>query len=45
MGRHSNIILTDDKNLILDSIVRVTKDKSSIREVLPGRTYQRPPSR
>lgn len=44
MGRHSNIILTDDKNLILDSIVRVTKDKSSIREVLPGRTYQRPPS-
>ena len=25
MGRHSNIILTDDKNLILDSIVRVAK--------------------
>lgn len=44
MGRHSNIILTDEKNCILDSIIRVSKDKSSIREVLPGKTYIKPPS-
>ncbi|HOQ15901.1 MAG TPA: NFACT RNA binding domain-containing protein [Defluviitaleaceae bacterium] len=44
MGRHSNIILTDEKNCILDSVIRVSKDKSSVREVLPGKIYQRPPS-
>jgi len=44
MGRHSNIILTDNQYRILDSIIHVSKDKSSIREVLPGRTYVRPPS-
>ncbi|NLK97503.1 MAG: fibronectin/fibrinogen-binding protein [Epulopiscium sp.] len=44
MGRHSNIILTDSENRILDSIIHVSKDKSSVREVLPGRIYVRPPS-
>lgn len=44
MGRHSNIILTDNQDRILDSIIHVSKDKSSVREVLPGRTYVRPPS-
>ncbi|HHW66758.1 MAG: hypothetical protein PWP07_1916 [Epulopiscium sp.] len=44
MGRHSNIILTDSDNRILDSIIHVSKDKSSVREVLPGRIYVRPPS-
>ncbi|WP_058485304.1 Rqc2 family fibronectin-binding protein [Defluviitalea phaphyphila] len=44
MGRHSNIILVDDNNKILDSIVHVSKDKSSVREVLPGKKYIKPPS-
>lgn len=39
MGKHSNIILCDDKNNILDSIKHVSAQMSSIREVLPGRTY------
>ena len=39
MGKHSNIILCDDKNNILDSIKHVSAQMSSVREVLPGRTY------
>jgi predicted ribosome quality control (RQC) complex YloA/Tae2 family protein len=39
MGKHSNIIFCDDKNMILDSIKHVSAQMSSIREVLPGRTY------
>ena len=44
MGKHSNIILIDDKNNILESIKHISFDKSSVREVLPGRTYTLPPS-
>ena len=44
MGKHSNIILVDEKGKILDSIKRVSFDKSSVREVLPGRDYFYPPS-
>ena len=44
MGKYSNIILTDESGRILDSIKRVTHDKSSVREVLPGGTYEFPPS-
>ncbi len=44
MGKHSNIILTDENGIILDSIKRVSHDKSSIREVLPGKQYMLPPS-
>lgn len=44
MGRHSNIILTDENNIILDCIKHITHDKSSVREVLPGREYIMPPS-
>lgn len=39
MGKHSNIILTDDAGTILDSIKRVPSSVSSVREVLPGRDY------
>lgn len=39
MGKHSNIILVDDKNIILDSIKHVSAQMSSVREVLPGRQY------
>ena len=44
MGKHSNIILINDKNIIIDSIKHVNKFVSSIREVMPGRPYEVPPS-
>lgn len=39
MGKHSNIIFCDDKGMILDSIKHVGAHMSSVREVLPGRSY------
>ena len=39
MGKYSNIIFTDGENGIIDSIKRVPSSMSSVREVLPGRTY------
>lgn len=39
MGKHSNIIVTDEKDVILDSIKRIPSSVSSVREVLPGRPY------
>lgn len=39
MGKHSNIIFCDDKNMIIDSIKHVSGMISSVREVLPGREY------
>lgn len=44
MGRHSNIILMKQDGTIIDSIKHISSDKSSIREVLPNRTYVSPPS-
>ena len=39
MGKHSNIIFCDDNDQIIDSIKHVSGLVSSVREVLPGRTY------
>ena len=39
MGKHSNIIFTDDKDRIIDSIKHISSMVSSVREVLPGRSY------
>ena len=39
MGKHSNIIFLDDKNMIIDSIKHISSAVSSVREVLPGRDY------
>lgn len=39
MGKHSNIILTDGEDVITDSIKHISQMVSSVREVLPGRTY------
>ena len=39
MGKHSNIIFTDDTDMIIDSIKHISGMISSVREVLPGRTY------
>ncbi|MEJ8733193.1 MULTISPECIES: Rqc2 family fibronectin-binding protein [Mediterraneibacter] len=39
MGKHSNIIFCDGDGRIIDSIKHVPAQMSSVREVLPGRTY------
>lgn len=39
MGKHSNLIFTDENNKIIDSIKHVSAQVSSVREVLPGREY------
>jgi len=39
MGKYSNLILCDDKNVILDSLKHVSAVMSSVREVLPQREY------
>lgn len=39
MGKYSNIIFTDMDGKIIDSIKHVSANVSSVREVLPGRTY------
>lgn len=39
MGKHSNIIFCDENLKILDSIKRISASTSSLREVLPARTY------
>ena len=39
MGKHSNIIFCDEQSRIVDSIKHVSLQMSSVREVLPGRTY------
>lgn len=39
MGKHSNIIFTDENDVIIDSIKRISHNVSSVREVLPGRDY------
>ncbi len=45
MGKHSNIIFTDDENTIIDSIKHISHLVSSVREVLPGRKYLPPPNK
>lgn len=44
MGKHSNIIFTDLSDKILDSIKRIPSHLSSLREVLPSRSYFLPES-
>ena len=39
MGKYSNIIFVDDKDVIIDSIKRIGAHISSVREVLPGYDY------
>jgi predicted ribosome quality control (RQC) complex YloA/Tae2 family protein len=39
MGKHSNIIFCNEDGMILDSIKHISAQVSSVREVLPGRTY------
>lgn len=43
MGKHSNIILTDENNRIIDSIRHIDFTLSEKRQVLPGLFYELPP--
>ncbi len=42
MGRHSNIILVNDKKIIIDAIKHVDNKISRVREVAPARHYAAP---
>ncbi|MCL2592502.1 MAG: NFACT family protein [Defluviitaleaceae bacterium] len=44
MGKHSNIILVSQDGMVLDAIKHVSYDKSSLRQVLPGRDFEPAPS-
>ena len=44
MGRYSNLIFLDKEGKVLDSVRRVTPDISSLRTILPGVSYEAPPS-
>lgn len=44
MGRHSNVILLDASDRIIDSIKHVGFNVSRVRQVLPGLNYVSPPS-
>ena len=43
MGRHSNIILVDESQKIIDAIKHIDFSTSSVRQVLPGLMYEMPP--
>lgn len=45
MGKHSNIILTNDSDIILGSIKHVPITKSSVRQILPNFKYVMPPNK
>ncbi len=45
MGKHSNLILVDQEGRITDAIRRIGSGTSSVREVLPGKTYFIPNTR
>lgn len=43
MGKYSNAILTDENNIIIDSLKRVDDQMSSVRIILHGIKYEAPP--
>lgn len=43
MGRHSNIILMDESNKIMDSAKHIDFTVSAVRQILPGLIYSEPP--
>lgn len=45
MGKHSNLVLVDeDSGVIIDALKRLPSSLNRYREVLPGKSYIRPPS-
>lgn len=43
MGKYSNVILTDAKNIIITAGRQVNQQKSSVRPILTGEIYEKPP--
>ncbi|MFC2036517.1 NFACT family protein [Chloroflexota bacterium] len=43
MGRHSNVILVNAGNRVLDAVKRVGPQMSAARQILPGQPYTPPP--
>ncbi len=44
MGKHSNIILLNSQDKIIDSVKHIDSDISSVREIMPARPYSLPPA-
>lgn len=44
MGRHSNIILLNSSEVIIDSVKHVDHDINRVREIMPARHYILPPA-
>lgn len=44
MGKHSNIILINDKNIIIDSLRHIWATDTIYRDIIPSRTYSFPTS-
>lgn len=42
MGKHSNIILTNKDNIIIDAMRRIDASNDSYRDILPSRLYRLP---
>ncbi len=43
MGKHSNVVLVNEKNMIVDAIRHVGVGMSNVRLILPGLPYELPP--
>jgi len=43
MGKHSNIVLTKENNVIIDALKRINPSMSTVRIIQPGFTYDYPP--
>ena len=44
MGKHSNVILLNDKNIIIDSLRHLDSFSNSCRDILPAHEYINPPT-
>ncbi|TDM07316.1 Rqc2 family fibronectin-binding protein [Macrococcus lamae] len=44
MGKHSNVILTDSDLKILESMKHLTPNTNAARTIMPGFTYEEPPT-
>ncbi len=44
MGRHSNVILVDENNKIMDSAKHIDFTVSAVRQILPGLIYEESPA-
>ncbi|MDR3120522.1 MAG: NFACT family protein [Clostridiales bacterium] len=44
MGKYSNVILVNEENRVIDALIHVDQDLSSVREVMPARPYAPPPA-